>query len=69
MVAVGIVGFLVGLAISEYYNRRIQKIITRQQLAHPTPHRRTAGPYTQQDMELMRQGYRVGRKMGGNNES
>lgn len=72
MVAVaGIAGFCLGLAISEYYNRRIQRIITG---ARARPARSAAearnkpgvGPYTQADMELMRDGYRVGHKTGGN---
>lgn len=59
--------FVAGLAISEYYNRRIQRIITRQTVRRPAPPRRQAsGPYTQADMELMRDGYRVGHKTGGN---
>ncbi len=68
MVVVGyILIFVAGLAISEYYNRRIQRIITRQTARRPAPPRRQAsGPYTQADMELMRDGYRVGHKTGGN---
>ena len=71
MVAVaGIAGFCLGLAISEYYNRRIQRIITG---ARARPARSAAearnkpgvGPYTEDDLRLMRAGYRVGRRMGG----
>lgn len=69
MVAVaGIAGFLAGLAISEYYNRRIQKLIVGMREARRAPRtQRTpeAGPYTQDDMRLMRAGYRVGRRAGG----
>lgn len=68
MVVVGyILIFAAGLAISEYYNRRIQRIITRQAERRPAlPRRQAMGPYTQADMELMRAGYRVGHKTGGN---
>ena len=68
MVVVGyILIFVAGLAISEYYNRRIQRIITRQAERHLAPPRRQAtGPYTPEDMELMRAGYRVGHKTVGN---
>lgn len=69
MVAVaGIAGFLAGLAISEYYNRRIQKLIVGMREARRAPKTqrpREAGPYTQDDMRLMRAGYRVGRRVGG----
>lgn len=69
MVAVaGIAGFLAGLAISEYYNRRIQKLIVGMREARRAPRTQRppeAGPYTQDDMRLMRAGYRVGRRVGG----
>lgn len=69
MVAVaGIAGFLAGLAISEYYNRRIQKLIVGMREARRAPRTQRppeAGPYTQDDMRLMRAGYRVGRRTGG----
>ena len=43
MVVVGyILIFVAGLAISEYYNRRIQRIITRQTVRRPAPPRRQA---------------------------
>ena len=66
----GIAGFCLGLAISEYYNRRIQRIITG---ARVRPARSAAearnkpwvGPYTEEDLCLMRAGYRVVRRMGG----
>ena len=66
----GIAGFCLGLAISEYSNRRIQRSITG---ARARPARSAAearnkpgvGPYTEEDLRLMRAGYRVGRRMGG----
>ena len=64
MVAVGIVAaFLAGLAIAEYYNRRIQRIIERG-YQRPTQQSRREGLYTPEDLEMMRAGYRVGKRTG-----
>ncbi len=69
MVVVGIAAFLAGIAISEYYNRRIQKIISRYTRRPTQQRKKKAETYTQSGTELARQGGRVGRKIGEQNEN
>lgn len=69
MVVVGIAAFLAGIAISEYYNRRIQKIISRYTRRPTQQRKKKAETYTQSGTELVRQGSRVGRKIGEQNEN